>query len=115
MEKINIVDLIGATSLMSAEKGIQVFELVFEALKSSSTVVLNFDGYKYISSSFCNSLFGKLAIEKKWTVKELFAKIKIEGMDPDDLDEVELSIINANNRTYLMHKGIDPAVFYTSI
>ena len=115
MKKISVVDFLGTTALLSAEKGYALFEEIVELLKVNSKLVLDFSGYEYISSTFLNRSFGKLSVEKNWDAEELKQHIIIKNLNEDDMEDIELSIFNAKERAKLLDKGIDLHNHYSSV
>ncbi|MBI3125958.1 MAG: STAS-like domain-containing protein [Ignavibacteriales bacterium] len=115
MSKISVVNLLGSSALLSAEKGISLFQEITKSLNSSSVLTLDFTGYEYISSTFINRSFGKLSVEKNWTFEDLKKNISFVNLNSDDLDDIELAVINAHERAVLLEKGVNLQQHYSTV
>ncbi|MBU0559950.1 MAG: STAS-like domain-containing protein [Bacteroidetes bacterium] len=122
MKTISVVSLLGTTALLTAEKGIELFEKIIELLKAHhesspplEKFILNFEGYEYVSSTFMNRSFGRLCVDKDWTVAKMKQHFFIENLIEDDMEDLELSILNARERSKLLAKGIDLRKHYASV
>jgi hypothetical protein len=114
MNTISVVGLIGTPCLLAHEKGEQLRYELEKHLQLSGTVVVDFTGYEFISSTFLNHSFGQLCIDSKWGRKEFLAHIKIMGISDDDTEEVDLAISNAEMRMSMMGKNIFPEDYLSS-
>lgn len=111
--KLKIIDIVGSSSLLAAEKASHLLDI----LKSQSldeTIVLDFDGYDYISSTFINQSIGQLCLDNNWTSEKFFEHFIIENIDEDDLDNIELAISNAYHKSLLQSKSINPEEHYST-
>ena len=112
MSKIKVCDYLENSHLLSPDKGKELRKKVLDLLNRSESIILDFDGYEYISSSFVNEVLGKVLIEKKWTGEELKRRVKWENLSEDDETDFLISIENAETKLQLIQNNIDPDEFY---
>jgi hypothetical protein len=104
--------LLGSRSLLSPEKGRQLFEKVSELLNDGAEVILDFADCQYLSSSFFNESIGKQLIERRWSAAELQENVRWKNLAEDDEVDLLLAIENAVTKLHLIEKDIDPDDFY---
>lgn len=109
---IHVCQLLGTRSLLSPEKGRQLFEKISELLQDENGVVLDFADCQYLSSSFFNESIGKQLIERRWSAAKLQDRIRWENLAEDDEVDLLLAIENAVTKLHLIEKDIDPDDFY---
>lgn len=116
MKNIIVVDLLKSPVLLSAEKGELLFEAIKKALKSKTKgkVVINFEGYRFMSSTFLNNAFGQLCIDLNFSEKNIKDKLEISGLNSDDEDDLELAVSNAQLRKRLIEDNVNVQEFYAS-
>ncbi len=107
MKTIKVVKLLESPCLLAPEKGELLFEKIKNELKKSEKIILDFSEYQFISSTFLNRAFGQLCIDLCLSIKDFRNKIEIRNLDEDDLDEVELTLHNAQMKRKLIDKNID--------
>lgn len=113
MKTIKVVSLVGNPCLLSPDKGTILLKAINEVVKNENSVVTDFTGYEFLSSTFLNHSFGQLCIDNDWDDAILKKKVIITGMEEDDLDEVALTIHNAQVRRNLLHQNISPEQYYS--
>ena len=111
MRTIKIVEILGNPVLLAPDKGERIRKEIEEA---TTPVAVDFDGYKFISSTFLNHAFGQLCINMQWSGKVFFEKVIITNLQEDDYDELLLAIDNAEARLEMMRKGINPKDFFAT-
>jgi hypothetical protein len=114
MTKIKVCALLKTSNLLAPEKGETLRESIIQALKESSKVILDFEGYEYISSTFLNESIGKLLIDTKWSKEKLLKKISWCNLADDDETDILIAIENAETRLYLLKNNINLEEFYRS-
>lgn len=114
MITINVISILSSNSLLTAEKGKELLSAIEKGLNSSSSIIIDFSGFSFLSSSFLNNSFGQLALDRNWEFDTLKKHIQFNGIDEDDLEEIELAVFNALSRRNLINKGIDPQAFYSA-
>jgi hypothetical protein len=114
MKTINVVEVVGNPCLLAPDKGAQLAAEIQKALRKTSKVAVDFSGYEFLSSSFLNQAFGQLCLDLDWNSKAFFGKVKIIGLQQDDLEELELAIDNAQTRRALVKKGISPHEYFSA-
>lgn len=114
MITINLVKLIGSSSLLSSQKGITLYEELKNFLNEHNQLILDFAGYEYLSSIFINRSFGQLCVDKGWNIDELYKHIELKNVSDEDLASIELAVSNANHRHHLISQNIDPEKYYSS-
>lgn len=117
MRTINVVDMLRTTALLTSEKGIELYNEILNCLNTGQNerLRLDFKDYEYISSTFLNRSFGKLCVIKNWNFEEMKKNLIILNLSEDDMEDVELAILNANEREKLISKGIDLSQHYSSV
>lgn len=112
-----VVEIVNNPVLLASDKGDKLYRHIKKALgaKPFKEITLDFEGYKFLSSTFLNHAFGQLCIDLKISEKQFFNKIKFVKLDEDDLEEVTLSVLNAQLRRGIIRKGHDEKKFYASI
>lgn len=91
---------------MTPEQGAELRSQIAELLHAGGdVVVVDFDGYRYLSSMFINQAFGRLAVDENLDQAEFFRRLELLNLSDDDLDKVKLSLVNAMNRRRLMQRG----------
>jgi hypothetical protein len=113
MKIINVVALVDNPCLLAHDKVASLLQSINDGLKKSDSVVVDFTGYEFLSSTFLNHSFGQLCIDNDWDETTFKRKVFIKGMEEDDLDDVALTIHNAQVRRSLIHKSISPADYYS--
>ena len=113
MKPINVVELVGNPCLLAPDKGTSLLQSINDGLKKTNSVVVDFTGYEFLSSTFLNHSFGQLCIDNDWDETTFKAKVLIKGLEEDDLDDVALTIHNAQVRRSLIRKNISPADYYS--
>jgi hypothetical protein len=114
MKTIKVVEVVGNPCLLAPDKGALLASEIQRALRRSPKVHVDFSGYEFLSSSFLNQAFGQLCLDLDWDTKAFFRKVKITGLQEDDLDELELAIDNAQTRRALVKKGITPQEYFSA-
>jgi len=112
MPIINVTELLQSTSLLTAEKGRELYNEIVNKLALYTKLTIDFTDYDFLSTSFLNNSFGQLALDKGWNYQKMRSILDIIGLDEDDLDEVDLAVFNAMSKRSLMEKGIDVQEFY---
>ena len=112
-----VVEILNSPVLLASEKGDKLYMHIKKALgeKPFKEITLDFDGAKFLSSTFLNHAFGQLCIDLKISEKQFFSKINFINLDEDDLDEVKLCVLNAQMRREIIKKGHDDKKIYASI
>src|SRR5690349_3104989 len=99
MRTVQVIALLnGDPVLLAPDKGTRVKDEVKAQLEAGNKVVLDFTGYKFISSTFLNHLFGQLILEMSMSAEALREKVEILGLSEDDREDVELTLYNAQQR-----------------
>lgn len=114
MKTIKVTEVVRNPCLLAPDKGAQLASEIRKALRRSPKVEVDFSGYEFLSSSFLNQAFGQLCLDLDWDAKAFFRKLKITGLQEDDLDELELAIDNAQTRRTLVKKGISPQQYFST-
>lgn len=114
---IKVVEILNSPVLLASDKGDKLYKLIKKTLgaKPFKEITLDFDGAKFLSSTFLNHAFGQLCIDLKISEKQFFSKIKFVNLDEDDFDEVKLCVLNAQMRRDIIKKGHDEQKIYASI
>ena len=112
MQTVMVCEFLKTTHLLSPEKGKQLRDNILSLMEESDLIVLDFDGYEYISSSFFNEALGKILIEKKLTAGKLKQIIQWKNISEDDEIDILLSLENAEIKLRLIQRKIDPEEFY---
>lgn len=112
MAKINVCELLKTHNLLSPDKGKELRHKILSLLKKNKEIILNFEGYKYISTTFRNESIGKLIVDKELSDDELTSRIKWENISEDDETDFQIAIENAKTRLHLIENNIDPEEFY---
>lgn len=107
MNTIRVVELLGTPCLLAPERGIQLAAEIKKSIGFLSRVEVDFTGYEFMSSAFLNNSFGQICLDEGWDSEKLHKKVKIKGLDEDDLDEFALAIDNAQSRRVLLRQGIN--------
>jgi len=115
MKKITIVDLIQSPVLLSPEKGQILLKELKSQLEKSKKINLDFSGFKFFSSSFLNNSFGQLCLDLNISEKDFFNKISFSGLSEDDIDEINLTIHNAQVRRKLKKEDVNVDKFYKKL
>lgn len=112
-----IVEILDSPVLLASEKGDKLYRLLKKAIgtKPFKEITLDFEGYRFLSSTFLNHSFGQLCIDLKLSEKQFFNKIRFNNIDEDDLDEVKLCVLNAQMRRDILRKGHDEKKIYSSL
>jgi hypothetical protein len=114
MKTIKVVEVVGNPCLLAPDKGAQLASEIRKALRKASKVGVDFSGYEFLSSSFLNQAFGQLCLDLDWDNRAFFRKVKITGLQEDDLEELELAVDNAQTRRALVKKGISPQEYFSA-
>lgn len=112
MSIIKVCEYLKTSHLLSPDKGKVLKEEIDRLLLDNDQVVLDFQGYEYISSSFLNESFGKLIIENKWSLKDFKERITWKNISEDDETDFLIALNNAETRLNLIINNIDPEKFY---
>jgi hypothetical protein len=112
MSKIKVCEFLNTSHLLSPDRGKVLKEEIERLLLDNEQVNLDFRGYEYISSSFLNESFGKLIIEKEWTLENFQEKITWKNISEDDETDFLIALNNAETRLNLIKNNIDPEKFY---
>ena len=116
MQKINVTSILGTTTLLSAEKGLKLLKEILKTFKlGAKKIVVDFNNYNFISSTFINQSFGKLCIMKEWDLEEFKRKVEIVNLDDDDYEDIILSILNAEHRMKAMTKSLDTEEYFNTV
>lgn len=115
MKKIKIIDLVESPVLLSPDKGQILLNEVKKYIKKSEKVTIDFTGYKFFSSSFLNNSFGQLCMDMNMSEKEFFNTFSFSGLSEDDLDEIKLSVHNAQTRRKLLKENVNVDEFYKNL
>lgn len=115
MKKIKIIDLVESPVLLSPDKGLILLNEIKSQLNKSKKVVIDFAGYKFFSSSFLNNSFGQLCMDMNMTEKDFFNKISFSGLNEDEIDEIKLSVHNAQTRRKLLKENVNIDDFYKNL
>ncbi|MFA5834639.1 MAG: STAS-like domain-containing protein [Bacteroidota bacterium] len=113
MKTIKVVSLVGNPCLLSPDKGTSLYQSINDGLQEASPVVVDFAGYEFLSSTFLNHSFGQLCIDNDWDDTAFKEKVSIVGMEEDDVDEVAITVHNAQLRRTLKLQHISPAEYYS--
>jgi hypothetical protein len=108
---LNPVNLLGTPFLITPGEAEQVRR---EIEKSTDRVVVDFDGYQFLSSTFLNHAFGQLCINNGWSAETFYDAVKVEDLQEDDIDKFQLTIENAEMRLGMIRKGIDLVEFFAT-
>ena len=111
MKTIKIVEILGTPVLLAPDKGERVRK---EIERVNEEVIVDFEGYQFVSSTFLNHAFGQLCIDKGWTADVFSKRVKIQNLQEDDVDELSLAIDNAAMRLTMIRNGIDPKAFFAT-
>jgi|GEM_PF-2226138 hypothetical protein len=114
--KLKVVDLAGSPVLLASEKGDRLYLILEQKLSDTGEKIeLDFEGYKFISSTFLNHALGQLCIDKNLNEEQFFNKISILNLSEDELDEVKLCVANAQMRRAIREKGFNENEFYSNL
>lgn len=111
---IKVVNAINSTSLLSSVKGAILYQLIIESLENNEKIILDFSDYEFLSSTFLNSTFGKLIIDKNWNKEQLFKNIEVRSLSEDDMDRLMLSVQNALFKNEIILTGQSIEDIYSS-
>jgi hypothetical protein len=114
MNTIRVVDFLGTPCLLASEKGTILASELKRLLQQYKEVTVDFTGYEFLSSAFLNRAFGQLSIDLNLDPGRFHERVHILGLQEDDLDEVRLSIDNADTRRLLISKGENPDHYFSS-
>ena len=114
MIKLKVVDVINNPCLLAPEKGKIIADLIKASLEKHDFLVVDFTGYEFLSSAFMNHALGQICIDLDLDKNTFQEKIKIEGLQDDDIDDVTLAIDNAQLRRRLHKKGVSPEEYYST-
>lgn len=114
MKTIKVVEVVGNPCLLAPDKGTQLASEIQKSLRRNSKVGVDFAGYEFLSSSFLNQAFGQLCLDLDWDTKAFFRKVKVIGLQEDDLEELKLAVDNAQTRRTLVKKGISPQEYFAA-
>lgn len=81
--KINIYNEVGGSAAVSDTDGQKVFEKINKALKSNSSVILDFVNIKMVISAFLNTAVGQL-YKENYSVDYLRNNVKAINISNDD-------------------------------
>lgn len=112
MAKINVCEFLKTNNLLALEKGEELRHKILNLLQNNKEIILDFEGYDYISSSFLNESIGKLIVDQELSVGELMSRVKLENISEDDEIDFQIAIENAKTRLHLIKSNIDPEEFY---
>jgi transcriptional regulator len=91
--KIKVSDLIGGPLCISAKDGQKIFEKVEKLLKEGKQVTISFENVTMLISLFLNVSIGQLY--GSFNEDEIRAKLKVEGLSPDDMELLKRVVDNA--------------------
>lgn len=111
MRTIKVVEILGDPVLLAPDKGERIRK---EIEHSKDPVIVDFDGYQFLSSTFLNHAFGQLCINNCWPAATFHEAVKVVNLQDDDIDELDLTIGNAEMRLGMIQKGIDPLEFFAT-
>lgn len=112
--KIKIVELIGNPVLLSPDKAEVLFYTLMTYTFDKNKIVVDFDGYKFLSSTFLNNSFGKIILDLGLNKENYNKKITVKNIRKDDMVDYNLALDNAFTKSKWLSKGIDPQKFYTN-
>jgi hypothetical protein len=113
MSVIKVVELLGTKSLLTAEKGEELFDAIKEAVEKNNIISLDFEGYDYFSSSFINHSIGQICVDKGWDFETYSQHVTLKNVDEDDLVDIKLAVVNAFHKYTLIKNKIDPQKHYS--
>ncbi len=114
--KYKVADFLNSPVLLAPEKGDKLYKTLADSIaKHKEKIELDFEGYKFLSSTFLNHAFGQLCIDLNLTEEQFFNKISFVNISEDDLDEVKLCVLNAQMRRALRGKGYNENEFYSKL
>ena len=114
MKKISVVEKLDTPVLLSTDKGKSLFYILLDELKHQETLVLDFSGYEYISTTFLNNSIGDLVVTNNWDFETLNKHLNISGLSEDDLEALKLSVNNSKFKKSLIDKGLNPEEIYSN-
>jgi len=114
MITINVVKLIGSSSLLSSNKGITLYEELNNFLKEHRQITLDFFGSEYLSTIFINHSLGQLCVDMGWDITKFYEHFNIINISEEHQASIELAISNAYHRYNLIAQKLDPKEYYSS-
>ncbi len=111
MTRLTVCDFLQSTHLLAPEMADRLRAEITTHM-AEGQITLDFINYDYISSSFLNSLLGKLIIEQQWSLEDLLEHIQWENVVEDDEPDFLIAIDNALTKRRLIDNDVDPDEFY---
>ena len=112
MSIIKVCEILKTRSLLSPDKGKELYDHISEQLEQHAAVTLDFQHCDYISSSFLNESIGRQLIDRRWTAEMLRERIRWHHVPDDDDTDILIAVENAETKLHLINNRIDPDEFY---
>ena len=105
-KRVKVIELCLDPYLLTAADGDVLYRRLRDIHKDGEQVQVDFNGCSNISSAFLNRAFGRLCIDLDWTSDYFRKSVEMIDLCEDDIDDVELTLDNAQFRCRLIRQGV---------
>ncbi len=112
MKTLNVIEVVGSPVLLNSDKGDQLKEAMRTALRETSQITIDFEGYQFLSTMFLNFSIGRLCLENNWGEAEFRQHVTMMNLADDDWSDVELAFENVQKRRELSQNNINITEYY---